>query len=87
MPTLSSRRRRVGAGRGVLQAFLSALAVFAGVAILVVGTRLLPAGFAIGLFLPLSLAVLTYVFYSDVKRSREYRESDAMPDDLAADSD
>ncbi len=54
---------------------------------LVAGTRLLPAGLAIGLFVPLSLAALTYVFYTDIKRSREYRENDAVPDDLAADSD
>jgi hypothetical protein len=70
MLTRSSRRSRGGAGRGILQALLSALAVLAGVAILVVGTRLLPAGLAIGLFLPLSLAALTYVFYTDIKRSR-----------------
>lgn len=87
MPTLSPGRSRGGAGRGVLQAFLSALAVLAGVAILVAGTRLLPAGLAIGLFVPLSLAALTYVFYTDIKKSREYRESDAVPDDLAADGD
>ena len=87
MPTLSPRRSRGGAGRGLLQAFLSALAVFAGVAILVAGTRLFPAGLAIGIFVPLSLAALTYVFYTDIKRWREYRESDAVPDDLAADGD
>ena len=63
--------------KDTLHAFLLAVAVVAGVAILVGGSALLPDRFAAGLLLCLSLAVFTCVFRTDIKRRREYRESDA----------
>lgn len=65
--------------KDTLHAFLLAVAALAGVAIVVVGSAMLPDGFAVGLLLCLSLAALTYVFRTDIKRWREYRESDAAP--------
>ena len=54
---------------------------------MVVGSAMLPAGFAAGVLLCLSLAALTWVFYTDIKSRRDFRESHAVPDDLAADGD
>lgn len=73
--------------KDTLHAFLLAVAVLTGVAILVVGAAMLPDGLAVGLFLSLSLGALTYVFRSDIKKRREYRERDAVSDGLAADTD
>ncbi|MCY3966696.1 MAG: hypothetical protein OXG74_04690 [Acidobacteria bacterium] len=65
--------------KDTLYAFLLAVVVLTAVAILVVGSAMLPDAFAAGLLLCLSLAALTYVFRTDVKRWRENRESDAAP--------
>lgn len=62
------------------------MATLTAIAILVVGSAMLPDGLALGLLLSLSLGALTYVFRSDIKRRREYRERAAAPDELAAGS-
>lgn len=72
--------------KDTLHAFLLAVAVLTAIAILVVGAAMLPDGLAVGLFLSLSLGGLTYVFRTDIKRRREYRERAAATDNLAADT-
>ena len=72
--------------KDTLHAFLLAMATLTAIAILVVGSAMLGDVFAVGV-LVFSVALLTYLFRTEIKRWREYRESVAARDKLAADTD
>lgn len=62
--------------KDTLHAFLLAMAVLTAIAILVVGSAMLGDAFAVGV-LVFSVALLTYLFRTEVKVWRKYRRRGA----------